>query len=742
MSLNRTTSRTTETQDRVSFVQLVVPWRPARFLVRILIALAAAFLIPACKRGGSGSVTAGPSLAALFRGGTGSTGSGGGGGSVQITGQTASDVSILREGSIDASFAVSIVKPVLGANPRTISINTSLQPTVGNQILGDDNLTAATGLWVRPGATLTLRPSLDTAGTAVTLEQATVIFTSGIYLEGTIRAGRKDAVTSGDGATLNGADLLLTCNNFVSRSTGSVDTSGDDSAGAAGSGGFFNVTSTLSIVNAAAIDSTGGAGATGGNGGGALLQSASFGAYNTGAITTSGGAATAGSGGSAGLILVAGSAGGPNSYGGGFNSGALTAKGGSGTTFGGAGNLIQITGAVQGAAANTGNLDTSGGDASAGTGGGAGLIFIIAAGASLRTSGSLTGNGGAGTVGGGNASIIFLQATYTDAIFFGGIGGGIFCSGSISGNGGNGGNGGTAGAFIVSAACTGFINPGTNPIVLAGYSRFDCTGGDGVTSGAGVPTPSFLSNLQANDGTDTDGDGTPGPGLMYVGSIETQADWILKGGAATAGNGGTGGNLTIQTQPPAGGFENSTVIPNFDRSLRNSGAINLAGGAGTTTGGDGGALFMFEQYTLSSSGSITTSGGNGGTGAGGAGGAIELISNDVCSNTGPLAQNGGASASGMGGTPAVFVFGGQTYSLLVIGRTTTCTGGATANGGDTGSGPAGGAGGIINIVGTENSPSVSGTFSVKGGTSVIPGATGTVTINGVNLFLTNGAVSF
>ncbi len=722
-----------------------------RIVVRIALALVAAALVPACKRssssGGSSTISG---LMSLLKGGRGTAGNGGTGGRIEVYSRSASNIYILREGNVDSSFSVSVVKPALGTNPRTISANTTLAVGTGLTqssvtILGDDAVNPATGLWVQAGVTLQLRPNFDTNASAISNEELRITVANGIFVEGAIKTLTKDSLAVGDGLLLHGADLRLVGQNFIVTSTGSVDTRGSDGpAATGGNGGFINITINGTIINAGTVTSFGGSGDTGGNGGLVLCYSNVYSVYNTGPVTSSGGAGAGGNGGNAGAIDFEGSENTTNSYGGCFNSAILTANGGNGTTGGGTGGFIYMSGYYLGATVNSGNASSNGGNATvSGNGGNAGGVQLETWSGTVRSTGTFSAKGGTSAAGtGGNGGFIGFAAYYDNTIFFGGVIGGIWAATSFDASGGDGATGGNAGRLYVETDSDNFARPTYDPIYLVGYSTFDAAAGNGTVNGGGPALDSFIENFFCHDGADTDGDGSPGPGNVYVGSITNEVDILLTGGSGTTGTGGAGADLAINTQTPDVAFENETVVPFFNRWLANSGRIDLGGGAGATTGGIGGNFFMFEQYSLTNTGAVTTSGGAGGSGVGGIGGFIEIISNDRCTVTGALAQNGGASTSANGGTQATFTFGGATYSLLVIGRTTTCTGGASANGGNNTGGATGGAGGTINITGTENSPTVSGTFSAAGGTGGTAGATGTVTINGVSLFLTNGAVTF
>ena len=132
----------------------------------VLLVLATA-IIPACGGNGSGNhvqtaptlppcVVPGPgNLTVSTKGGVSGTAFGGAGGNVEVVATSGSDLKLLGgEFSVDASFTPPEFTPYLGTNPRTFmtpgpaTLTTTINSTT---ILGDDGVTAATGLRVGAG---------------------------------------------------------------------------------------------------------------------------------------------------------------------------------------------------------------------------------------------------------------------------------------------------------------------------------------------------------------------------------------------------------------------------------------------------------------------------------------------------------------------------------------------------------------------------------------------------------------
>ena len=175
-------------------------------------------------------------------GGDGSDGDGGDGNYIEFYTYTSGDINILKSGGVNTAFTANSYKIDLGTNPLTVDANTTLTPgtTVGyaygdDSFYGDDGATDATGVWIKPGFTLTVLPNNDTdnadgdaTASTGTMERAYLYFGgNGInwYIQGKLVVGRKDSVAIGDGLTGDGADLYLYIQEgFVTAPGSTVDT--------------------------------------------------------------------------------------------------------------------------------------------------------------------------------------------------------------------------------------------------------------------------------------------------------------------------------------------------------------------------------------------------------------------------------------------------------------------------------------------------------------------------------------
>ena len=705
------------------------------FLGRLGVLVVAAAIVPACGGGGGGGggalggLVAVSGLKMLLSGGTGTTGNGGNGGDVYFENYTRGDSGVFRAGAIDSVRTVPVAPPSLGSNPKTITgtVNFTVDTTgpVGvNQvlvastgILGDDGSTTATGLWVKPGATLVLPPHVDTNSTPTTYERVALYFSDGVFVEGTIQIGFRD------GSTLDRAEFFLGTESLVVAPSGRINVRGADNAsGPGGNGGSFD-TSNIGVDplwNAGVIDTSGGNGTTSGGAAGLInLRSDDHSSYNSGTLLANGGSATNGPGGDGGEGYILGSG-----IGGGFNRGTIQARGGNGTTAGGNGGTWYILGGgSHSGCANSGNLDLSGGNATNnGDGGNGGNLQLEAVGAAVRATGSLVSRGGdgagAGSGGqGGEVSLYTFEGSgsvygYLDVTY------GIFFGMSLDLRGGNGVSGGNGG-FVEAYAD--FNQNQTESSALAsgvqfiGYASLDLSGG----KGAGGGTAGYLWGFSSGGYTgaeDSNGDLND----FAVGSVTNEADVVARGGQGTNGNGGIGGSLNLSIDPydPATGY--AYGAPGYARSASNHGELDFRGGDGTAAGGKGGSFSLHDVVSVINTGSINTSGGNGGTGPGGDGDYIEMFTDGLARNTGTWTANGGNSASSAGGDGGDYhyIWGGRVESL----------GSIFANGGN---GATGGDGGYIEILSAEG-VTLRGTYSVKAGAGGTP-APGEIWIEGMLL---------
>jgi hypothetical protein len=299
----------------------------------ILLALAAAVFMPACKDSSDGGFSAappaedGPSVSILAKGGMGHAAGnvGGVGGNVTVMNFDGTGIHILEAGEVDTLVEIPDVMPDLGENPRTIDEDTTLTlepiyfedffggPGGNVTVLGDDGTTPATGLWIKPGATLTVNPCIFDIATGLPFAEFMMVyfasylhFPTGVYVEGELRAGRKIAqMMTFPGYIITQTDILvrsstifLDTTNLVVAPTGTIDLSGDDANQTSflnnygGSGGWFVVMAEGTIVNNGTIDASGGDGIIGGFAGRILLFSDGYGVYNGGTIAANGGTGT------------------------------------------------------------------------------------------------------------------------------------------------------------------------------------------------------------------------------------------------------------------------------------------------------------------------------------------------------------------------------------------------------------------------------------------------------------------
>jgi hypothetical protein len=625
--------------------------------------------------------------------------------------------------------------PSLGTNPRTISVDTTLSVGSGltagvANILGDDNATAATGLWIKPGVTLTVNPNFPAAPPRNGLQLG---FGDCVLIEGTFRIGDYDSFPGYKVPfSLSGNGTILI------RDTGTIDGAGGPAGGGIGGGGSpVTLFSYGTVINHGTIRTRGADGTSGGFGGGISLQSGLWGVYNTGLLDAQGGAGTAGVGGPGGGVSFYPSFfGGSFTGGGSFNSGDILARGGSGTAGGGNGNIIwMIYNDSDGPRVSSGLLDSSGGDVpqvgGSGNGGNASEIRINAMGGHARVSGKLLargGNGAGATGNGGNGA--FIEVTANSASFQV-PGAGVYLGAVLNSSGGNGVVGGNAGQIAcwnnsIFPTVTPLVSPGDTPVILAGFTSIDASGGDnlsGSVAGAGGDAGSiWFRNYPV-----------PSPGGTIVAYDQlNEADFGTRGGDSNNGAGGLSGGIYIGLDESFGDGH----CAKFDRVLENRGALTTHGGRGTTTGSDGGGVTLFDWYNVKNSGSIITTGGAGGTGNGGLAGVIIMRTDGTLANTGTLFAQGGASVTGTGGNGGQVRLDGQTTSHL---GTISARGGART---DATPGNAGNGGSItISSWNGFSLSSVTGTLGVQGGFGTTNGVAGLVLIDGLALPLINGSVT-
>lgn len=682
--------------------------------IRILVALVAAAVIPACGNSDAGG---GGGLTFTSRGGSGlagTLGNGGIGGSFEIYAYSGNDVKVLTSGTVNAVVALpAVTVPYLGTNVADITTNTTWN--VGGELAASSTTVTSggtvTGVRVRPGVTLTIQPNYDDVGGDTFRDTVRVAFANGVLVEGTILIDFQDLAAPGDGLSNNCSRFYISGENLVISGTGRILVKGKDVVGGVGgNGGLFDDSGvTGTVINAGVLSTAGGNGDTGGNGGGLYFgYGSNYGAYNNGTLTSSGGTGSNGNGGNAGTLYFHADDG----YGPCANNGSLLAVGGDGATGGGNGGYTDLY-SYYGLLASSGLISTAGGSATVaannGNGGTGGDLYIYSYG-EVRFSGSLVtaGGNGAGTTGdGGSGGYIKI---YGDEDYDWGYGEyttfGMYIGCSINTNGGNGEYGGDAGLTYIYRYDEGVVRPGQEPVLLVGYATIDLSGGDGSVNGGNAGGSNYLFAGEDNDETST----------YHIGSLIVSSNIIAVGGKGGTGTGGNGGYVDLETEVYAYTTQNSTY------GVTTSGVIDTSGGSGDTTGGNAGGIYVYGRFLASNTGSLLANGGAGNTGNGGSAQDVEIYSSLKATSTGTLSANGGAStaANGSGGS-----------NIYVAGLSTTVGGALSANGGN--AGLAGGNGGYIEIVSQENPTVYSGSASVLGGTGTPAGIKGDFWLDGIHV---------
>ena len=225
--------------------------------------LALAFLW-ACGGGSSDSgivpgPTHGPAGTATFisNGGAGGTGTGGYGGGISF--DVYGDVWVTRSGSVNTSFTVPTYASNYGANKLTISSNTTAKldpsPAIGDVYLKtgsqsvfyyDTSEHIATGLEVRPGATLTLpanyAPIIGYGGASTGSAQIAVDQT--VTINGTVK-------------TAEMVDISISAGKYSLLEIGRTGTVTTKPTTAGIDGGYIYLYSGAVAINRGTIDSSG-----------------------------------------------------------------------------------------------------------------------------------------------------------------------------------------------------------------------------------------------------------------------------------------------------------------------------------------------------------------------------------------------------------------------------------------------------------------------------------------------------
>jgi hypothetical protein len=447
---------------------------------------------------------------------------------------------------------------------------------------------------------------------------------------------------------------------------------GDGDSGAAGN--ELELSADLGGVwNKGTLNAGGGTGAVtnGGDGGSIYLYGQYQGVYNAGALNNIGGGAV-NNGGVGGYTELN-----ANTLGAVVNSGTITNKGGTCSAVncsGGSGGDVEMY-SYSGALINSADIDTSAATSQGTIGGGSGGHIYMEnydtgqnAGSNtylptgdVRVSGNLTTRGGNGQSGGGGGSVyIQLDAEQVprgaEIILYG------YTDMKSKGGNSTGGTGGSGyGYYLYNTYSTpqgGYNAPGG---AVINYANVDVRGGDGAAAGGAGEV--YLEtqyddyffkttfeivdnhgNIDARGGNAT-GNNNGGGG----GYVEFQAMVGIKNSGTINSSGGTSGGATntggggaeIYFASTYGTCENTAQLDSnggsaaaaaangggagsvylYGMPALNSGALNLAGGAGGTNGGDGGYIELFSSSATTSeqSGMVAVGGGTGGTTAGGKG---------------------------------------------------------------------------------------------------------------------------
>lgn len=650
-------------------------------LLRLGVLVVAAAIVPACGGGsGGGGASGGISVSGLslnLKGGNGTTGSGGDAGSLYVYNYRGTDLRILKSGTVNSGISVPIYVPYLGTNVLDVTANTTLSVgsglTAGSTTVTNSSGTV-TGIRVRPGVTLTIKPNYDTNNgdgdnnvATGTREEVRIALSDGIYVEGTIKIDRRDNAAAGDGLGPNTADLRISDSGaIVVTASGKIDLSGADNASGTGAnGGTWRPSYPDALYNAGTITTKGGNGQTGGNGGSLYIYTDYGAAVNTGTLVADGGNGTSGNGGNGGELYL-------YSYYYSYlcNHGIISSQGGDGSADGGDGGYIDFY-TNYGAFFGTGTIRNAGGDSTSNGSGGDGGDMNIYIYGQIRLTGTLDAHGGngAGSGDGGDAGYIDLYGDYNYSYQYGEYyAGGIWLGAHVNSSGGNGVNGGDGYELYISQYSTGASVVGQEPVVLVGYANIEAQGGSGATDGGDG------GYFYAEVDDDYDEDGT-----YHAGSVENQASFNGRGGNGSSGSGGSAGYFEMYTP--------YYVYVPYNYGARNSGNVDLSGGNGTT-GGSAGYFEIYGKYYATNTGNVTQIGGNGTSGAGGWDNSFFLnCDGGTTLNSGTLVSRGGGSTSGTARD------GGSYY---ISGSRVVNTGSISANGASSTSG-AGGYGGYIEL---------------------------------------------
>jgi hypothetical protein len=417
-----------------------------------------------------------------------------------------------------------------------------------------------------------------------------------------------------------------------------------------------------------------------------------------------------------------------------FLSGAIIATGGAGDRGGRGGGIAVGTvgppyagSATPGIIAVTGLQDSSGGEGRSGVGGDAGSSLPAANASGLGScnvllAGTIRADGGKGTAGGGAGGLVNAFACTV---------GWVVSTGAVESMGGDAtaeGPGGAAGQVLFGST-GGILYVGGSLRTRGGAAAGAGTGGDGglidltAENSQGVNRP--LGVHLAADVDLSGGGGAAGGRAGRVDILDFGSDGGVgvflygyqkisaAGGAGTSG-GGAGGALYVYNASrvdSGGAVTEGNTVNHVD--------VSLAGGAASAGAGGAGGLFSFAGMNLIPSvtdGSIDLRGGSGAT-DGGAGGKLALSAGVSLASSGTVQASGGAAGTGRGGAGGelTVTVGGSSGTISVAGPF-TASGGGSLDG-------AGGAGGAITCqAGTTTT--VSALLTADGGSAVSTGGGG------------------
>lgn len=662
--------------------------------VRVLLVLAVAAIVPACgSSGGGGGAVAGAVVS--VSGGRGTTGNGGNGDYFEIYNESAGDVELHTTGAVNATVTVPNVRPYLGSNAAIIGSNTVW--SVGAELnIGDGNVSiggsTATGLWIQPGVTLTVKPNFTGDQAYIASVQA-----GGIYNlmwipwnwpsiqvgESIVIAGLANAANNGTFTVTGVSGNQITTNNAASVAESPVwwTTSAVKLTRRIVRlwfGESVLIEGTLKVDMA--DDVTAGDGAQIHSSWLMLNNLESLVVAQGGSIVASGADAVAGTtGGNGGYIEIDLS----NTF---VNQGLIDSTGGD-DDFGGNGGDIYVY-VSNYSVFQAGTINSGGGLGQAGNGGEAGDMDLESDGYGVHNNGSLLARGGNGTGDGGRGGDIDLTSNNIGAVTHAGL---IDGSGGDSTDNGNGGDADDVDidAYSGSVRLSGTIrlrggNGGPNGGDGGEGNDIDvyCDGTSDYLEYDYVPEGVYISSVMDTSG----GDGANGgdSDRIYIenyswGYARRSAGIYLYGvpsislrGGNGAVDGGNNWNSSYITSEQVYDYATGNY---YGGRIYNEVPFDLRGGDGST--GDGGQGGYFEFYSNHDSlveagtgivnvAQINVSGGNGGLN-GGDGDGVEIYyyppfdegATTGIANSGAIDVRGGNGTTGSGGDAGwVYVYMG------------------------------------------------------------------------------------